>query len=341
MSEVKLEPIEPQEAVELYLDHRERELSKATLHSHKSRLDHFVTWCEDVEEIRNLNELTGRKLHRFRLWRRDFNGGIKPVTEKTQMNTLRVFVRFLETVDGVHEGLSDKIQSPDLDNNNRARDVLLTHDRAEEILDHLRKYRYASRPHVVMLLAWATMMRRGAISALDVQDYRSDGQYIAVRHRPDTGTAIKNQESGERMVALPELVCTVLDDWLDSQRPDVPDEYGRDPLVSTPQGRIHPTTITNIVYNWTRPCIIGHPCPLERNPDECEDATYSHASKCPETVSPHAIRRGSITHHLKSDIPKDAVSERADVGADVLDRHYDRRSEKAKMEQRRKYLRNL
>jgi site-specific recombinase XerD len=341
MSEDKLEPIEPQEAVELYLNHRERELSRATLLSHKSRLSHFVTWCEDVEETTNLNELTGRKLHRFRLWRRDFNGGIKPVTEKTQMNTLRVFVRFLETVDGVPDGLSDKIQSPDLDNNNRARDVMLTHNRAQEILDYLTKYRYASRPHVVVLLEWATMMRRGAISALDVCDYHSDEEYLAVRHRPDAGTAIKNQKAGERMVALPEEVCTVLDDWLESQRPDISDEFGRNPLVSTPQGRIHPTTITTIVYNWTRPCIIGDPCPLERDPDECDAATYSHASKCPETVSSHAIRRGSITHHLQSDIPKDVVSERADVGADVLDRHYDRRSEKEKMEQRRKHLRNL
>lgn len=38
------------------------------------------------------------------------------------------------------------------------------------------------------------------------------------------------------------------------------------------------------------------------------------------------------------DVPQNAVSERADVSGDVLETHYDQRSQKDKMEQRRKYL---
>jgi len=48
----------------------ENELTEATIYSHRSRLGHFVRWC-DEQGIGNLNDLTGRQLHRYRLWRRD------------------------------------------------------------------------------------------------------------------------------------------------------------------------------------------------------------------------------------------------------------------------------
>lgn len=59
------------------------------------------------------------------------------------------------------------------------------------------------------------------------------------------------------------------------------------------------------------------------------------ASKCPTSVSPHAGRRRSITHQLTEDVPEQVVSDRMNVGMDVLDKHYNRRSKEVKMEQRR------
>jgi hypothetical protein len=58
-------------------------------------------------------------------------------------------------------------------------------------------------------------------------------------------------------------------------------------------------------------------------------------------VSPHAIRRGSITHFLSQDVPVDIVGQRMDVSRDVVDKHYDKRSAEVKLEQRRKYLDNI
>jgi hypothetical protein len=55
-------------------------------------------------------------------------------------------------------------------------------------------------------------------------------------------------------------------------------------------------------------------------------------------VNPHAIRRGSITHHLAGDVPAEIVSDRMNVSRDVLDKHYDRRSADVTLEQRRRYL---
>lgn len=334
-----LEPIKPQDAVDLYLTHRKREVTQATLNSHRSRLQFFTRWCAH-NNITNLNTLTGRKLHQYRLWRRT-DGDLAPTSEKTQMDTIRVFIRFLETIDAVHPDLHTKVLSPDLDNNENIRTDILTNQTAHTILKHLEKYHYASRPHITLLLMWHTMMRRGAIRALDTTDFHPSQQYLQIRHRPETDTPLKNKTNGERTVALSEKTTNTLTDWIETNRPNTTDQHGREPLLTSKHGRIHRTTPTKITYNWTRPCRIGHDCPIDRNPDTCEAATYNTASLCPESVSSHAIRRGAITHHLKSDVPSDVVSERANVGYEVLEAHYDQRSEVTKMEQRRKYLSNI
>ena len=65
-----LEPIDPETAVELYLAEREPEVAVSTLRSHRTRLGHFVRWC-DERDIDTLNDLTGRALHEYRLWLRN------------------------------------------------------------------------------------------------------------------------------------------------------------------------------------------------------------------------------------------------------------------------------
>jgi hypothetical protein len=50
------------------------------------------------------------------------------------------------------------------------------------------------------------------------------------------------------------------------------------------------------------------------------------------------LRKGSLTNLLKRDVPKEVVSDRADVSVSILDKHYNKMSEEEKMEQRRQYL---
>src|SRR6056297_1143558 len=107
-----LEPLRPDEAVELYLEDRKSELAKATQYAHSSRIGHFIRWC-DEQGIDNLNELTGRTLHRYRLWRRA-DGNLAPPSEKSQMDTLRVFIRWCGTIDAVPTDLWSKVVSPSL-----------------------------------------------------------------------------------------------------------------------------------------------------------------------------------------------------------------------------------
>jgi site-specific recombinase XerD len=332
----ELEPIRPVEAKEMYLRERSTDASDATIKAHDYRLGHFIRWC-DIEDIDNLNDLSGRDLHQYKLWRQE-DGDLNQVSVKTQMDTLRVFIRFCESIDAVEGDLHTSVLSPTLSDGENQRDVMLDPEEAEALLDYLGRFQYASRAHTLMTLLWHSGIRIGAAHALDVSDYDPDDQRLKVQHRSET--PLKNKEDGERLVALSGDVCRVLDDWVSHERPDLVDEYDRQPLFSTSHGRAHKTTLREIVYRWTRPCQYLGECPHEKQQDSCE-AMNDHqkaASKCPSSVSPHAIRRGSITHHLSEDVPEKVVSDRMNVGQEVLDRHYDRRSEEVKVEQRREYL---
>jgi len=211
---MNLDPIDPDTAVELYLADRESEVSQATLYSHSSRLGQFVRWCGE-QNLTNLNELTGRQLHEYRLWRRR-DGDLSPASEKTQMGTLRVFIRWLESIDAVAPDLHTKVRSPSLDPADNVRDVMVESAQAEKILGYLGTYQYASREHVTLTLLWHTVMRVGAVHALDVDDYNPREQSLEVLHRPETRTPIKNAERGERLVALSGETCMLLDDWLET-----------------------------------------------------------------------------------------------------------------------------
>lgn len=118
------------------------------------------------------------------------------------------------------------------------------------------------------------------------------------------------------------------------------DDYGRELLLASPQGRITKSTIRKYVYKWSRPCAVGAACPHDRGPDECDAANnLDQASKCPSSVTPHPIRRGYITRLLKAGVSMEVVSDRCNVSPVVIDEHYDVRSEDEKMRQRQAVLR--
>jgi integrase len=180
-------------------------------------------------------------------------------------------------------------------------------------------------------------MRMGALQSLDVEDFDHEHRSLELVHRPDEGPTLKNAEDGERIVALSEDVAEVIADYIGHKRNERTDDHGRRPLFSTKQGRISKNTIQQVAYGLTRPCEYGQACPHSKDPDDCEWTGYHGASSCPSSVSPHPIRRGSITWQLTSG-PTRAVGDRCDVSNRVLEEHYDRRTEQEKMQQRREVL---
>jgi site-specific recombinase XerD len=335
----QLDPIEPAEAVEFYFDHRAPDLSESTLYNQRYRLGSFVEWCEEEAGIENMNELTGRDLHRFRQWRLA-NDDIKKVTLAGQLQTLKKFLEFAAAIEAVPSGLREQVLMPDVEPEDEARDVLLEESRAKEILEYLEKFEYSSREHIILALLWHTGIRLGSLRAFDVDDFDPTSPCLELRHRPETETPLKNKKAANRSIAIGPHYADILQDYIQVNRPDVRDEHGRRPLLTSKQGRLSQTSIREAVYKMTRPCMLG-PCPHEENPTECEAMEYGQASKCPSSRSPHGIRRGSITWRLRSGTPEAVVSDRSNVSPKVLDQHYDGRSEREKMDLRRQFLQDV
>ncbi|MFB6127106.1 MAG: tyrosine-type recombinase/integrase [Halolamina sp.] len=171
-----LQRISPADAQELFLDHKKTNCTEATVQNHRYRTNHFVRWC-GLEEIDNPNDLTGRHLQQYHLWRKE-DGDLCPLTVKAQMSTLRVFLKWAASIEAVPSDLYDKIMIPRVSPEERQRDETLDADTAETILEHLSKYNYDSEKHVIMALLWETSMRVGGAHSLDVDDVDLEEEYL-------------------------------------------------------------------------------------------------------------------------------------------------------------------
>ena len=173
----------------MHLRKRQDEVSEHTIEAHQYRLQHFLRLCEQ-RDVDNLNDLSGRDIHNYKLWRRD-DGDLSRVTVNTQMDTLRVFIRFCERIDAVENDLSEKVISPTLGKGEDERSVHIGADRAKQLLEYLSKLRYASFEHALILLLWRTGMLMGAARSIDVDDYYLEEARLRLEHRPTTGYPAK------------------------------------------------------------------------------------------------------------------------------------------------------
>lgn len=308
------------EAIEAYFAERAPELSESSLTNHRYLLKQFSEWGEprrDVDKIEDIEPLTVSRFRRHR------SESINSNTMYNQLSVLRLFLRFCNRMGWVDESVPQSVSMP-----NRAgcaRSTTIDPDRVGAILDGLETYEYASLDHVLLSLVWTCSLRIGALRALDVQDVRLGEQWMELAHRPETGTPLKNKEQSEREVNLHGWVCDVLRAWIDDRRPDVVDDNGRSPLVASQYGRMTHSPVRTRIYKLTACGGVSTGC-------ECD---VSDPSKCDESVSPHAIRRSSITAWLDNGTEPELLSSRVDSSTETLEKHYDVRSESDKRELRR------
>lgn len=332
----RLEPLTPSEAYNLWRESKIDEFAQATMETQSFHLEQFTEWLE-AREIDDMRDLTGRTVHRFKL---DIKSDLAQSTLAQRVSTVVRFLEFCASIDAVPPHVPEQIELPKRQGD--ARTESLEPEQAEAALQALRKFAYASAQHALLGLTWHTGLRSGTLRALDVGDFEPENDRLRIRHRPETDTPLKNGEIAERYVTLGPEITEVLSDWIEHNRPDVTDEHGRTPLFATENGRAPVKTLRRWFRTATRPCNFGGDCPHGKDPSECRAAqTQTEAYACPSTVSGHPVRRGAITQYLRSDVPPRVVSDRMNVSQDILDEHYDVRSEDEKAEQRREYLNNV
>jgi len=330
------------EAVRRYLRRRSPDSTESSLHGWEYRLKLWVEWCESVG-IESVGELTGYDMDEYYEIRA---ADVAPATLESEMWTLKMLCRFLEDIEAVEDGLAESVRIPDLDAEDRSDDTKLHTDDAHALLNYYRSSDddFGTRKHALLELLWVTGARQGGIRALDMRDFYPSDQYVEFRHRPQSGTPLKNKRGGERPVGLPAETVQVLNHYIRHHRHDVRDDHGRQPLMASTRGRPGTNTIRVWSYLATLPCIHSD-CPHGRDPDVCEWTKYAHVSKCPSSRSPHQVRTGTVTYLLNQGWPPEDVAERVNSDVSTIEDHYDKadpeerlRRLRERMESRRRHL---
>ena len=319
------------DAISMYLSDR-MDLRDRTKDTQGYRLKQFREWAD--QEGLGLADLSGRDLAEYRRHRVE-DQGVAPMTVRGNSYTLRSFLRFCESIDAVEDGLAAKVRIPSLSEEDMAREHDLDPDRVDDLLDHLGRYDYASRDHVMLLLMFRVGARVGALHALDVDDFDRDDSFLAFHDRPTT--KLKNGRKGERFVALRDDVASTLADYIEVNRHEVTDDEGRRPLLTSRYGRISISAMREATYRLFQPCR-REACPHDRDTATCEALDDGRGSRCPSSRSPHDVRSAAIMRMRREGIPPEAIEDRVNAGADVIELHYDERGPRERMEQRREHF---
>ncbi|MFC6940411.1 tyrosine-type recombinase/integrase [Salinirubellus sp. GCM10025818] len=337
----RIPDLSPREVREYWLDKLRVSMAESTVSAYHYRLKHFIEWCE-AEGLDSIRDITGWDLKSYEAYRRA--EGLEVVTLNNELGTLENFFEYCARSDLVDESLPEKVEPPTVPPEADVDETKLDEEDAKRLFTYYQndpRERH-SRAHALLTLTWfGGPPRNGAIRGLDLRDYHSDEQYLEYHHRPSEETPLKNNYKGERAVALPAEACAVLDAYIEENRVEIRDDYGRRPLFTGQRGRPSLGGIRGWMYLATVPCLHSD-CPHGNDRETCEFLTYSTASKCPSSRSPHQVRTGAITWMRNQEIPADVVAERADTSVSMIEKHYDKPEYVEEMEKRRRpYLDRL
>lgn len=323
-----LEPLSPEEAVTDFLEDQKGDVAVSSVENYKYSLNPFVEWSHDTG-LDNLNDLTGRKVREYKRWRWDSVG---TTTLRNDLWTFKKFITYCATLEAVPRGMEMKVKSliPAKDGSD-VREVWIQPEHARRTLAYLEKAEYGSLRHIAFMILWRTGIRVGSLNSLDREDFIHDPegnfQYLHLRHRPDTGTPLKNKHKGERAVPLTPDDAEAIAFYLEHNHPGNIDKHGRDPLLMGDTARIHKTTLQRNTYTATKPCHVGQPCPHDKDPDTCEHNQYNTASGCPSSVSPHAVRKGRMIDLIAREKSIEDISDMVNSRYDTIKEYYDLRHE--------------
>ena len=261
----------------------------------------------------------------------------------TYTKNVRAWLKWLSKRDLCTDSLYKLLNKDDLDLSPAARDEALPNPEAKHIITQLRRKRYGTAQHALIELLYNAGPRIGELHALDVTDFRPAENDILLRHRPETGTRLKNGSQnagtpgdGERDIILKSTVIDALQQYIDTERVAVTDDYDREPLFSTARGRAARSTLRRWVYAATS-CRWAD---TETDDVTCDGSCDPDSNVCPYSYYPHAIRRGAIVNHLNGDLRYGKASQRFDVSIPVIQHHYDPRTKQTRKQQRAEAVMN-
>ena len=328
----------PRKARQDFLDSKRGTVKESTRRAYEYPTKHFVEFCE-AREVATTGEITGYLLSE---WKEDRRTEIKTITLHNNVKHLRVFLKWAERCELMERHIHEKLSVPSVPDDEAVSHERLYADQAELMLDHLETYQYATRTHAMFHTLWHTGCRASGAISLDVRDVTTEsGEYmLKFRNRRSTGTSLKNGNKSERNVSISENLWTTLQNYIEGpNRSDITDDYDRDPLFTTPTKRATRQRAYKDYTALSRPCVTSNACPHDRIIDDCDAAQkVKQAFGCPSSLSLHPIRRGSITYQINQSYPKEKLSERVDVSVEVLDKHYDARTEEEQRKGRREFL---
>lgn len=325
----------PREAVDRYLNNRRPEITRETYSTYYYRLKIFVEWCER-KGIAEVQDIDGWAIDEYRSDRAAH--GVTASSLHNEMESVEQLVGYLERIEAVEEGLADRVDVPDVPQDERSREKKLDPEDAVALLQEYRssEQEYGSKYHLLLELAWHTGARLGALRSLDLRDIDIEENFVEFNHRPETRTPLKKKTNGERMVSVLPEVSNVIQYYIRNERIDDHDEEGRQPLFVTVHGsRPSKNSIRSWMYQATFPCRFFS-CPHGYDPASCDFKTYTRSSNCPSSRAPHHVRTGSITWHRDRGWPPDAVAERVNASIETIEEYYDKASRRERMENRRR-----
>ena len=330
------------EVLDFYLQTNPWGVQPGTVTSYRTRLRYLRQFC-DKKGITDLRDFRAHHTDEYHNFLRAQPQLESRKTIRDILGTLRKFLRYCERREVFDSGFHEIVILPDLSGKEGMDDTWLPREEAKEIVAHLAKFEPFSKEHVVWVLLTETGIRQSTLYAFDLDDYDSEERYVEAVNREETGTRLKNGSDGEREISLSSEACQAIDGYVQAKRHDVTDEYDRRPLITTKNGRLQKSTIRQYVYAWSRPCAIGKDCPVRRDPTTCEAAqTNNDAYQCPDSLSPHPVRRGYITHLRAEGVPTaDVISKRCDANPETIEKWYDMCKESERREARRSYVEGL
>ncbi len=322
-----------------YCKRRARTHSPATITQYKRTITDFIDFADQIGVVNtnNVSALLADQYiaHLFDRFESD-------ATILTYTKNIRAWLKWLYNRGLIEKSTYKLFNKKDLGLSPKARDDTISEDVIQDILNELHQKRRASPMTALLNLIWNTGIRIGGAQSLDVVDFDLESNTLHIRHRPESGTRLKNgnqddgsEGDGERDVLLHPRVAEILNLYIQATRPNVTDEFGRDPLFATSYGRASTSTLRRWIYKatscqWTS----------EQISDACDGTCNPDSDVCTYSYYPHAIRRGAIVSQLRNGLDMDDTVMRFNVSRSIIAKHYDTRSKSQLKEDRADAVKN-